>query len=75
MPRHLVTEYGPKDHQAARRAGIDPPRDWDHGEKYDGESALWPAEVEYFVGDCPTCGAPMASNGVRFACVFDGNHR
>lgn len=30
------------DRGAASRFGVDPPRDFDQGEKYDGEAALWP---------------------------------
>lgn len=31
-----------RDHQAAARAGVDPPKDHDHGPKYDGHAALFP---------------------------------
>lgn len=33
---------GITDRDAAARYGVDPPRDWDHGERYDGQSALFP---------------------------------
>lgn len=36
MPNQLT------DRDAAARSGINPPRDHDHGEKYDGHDALFP---------------------------------
>ena len=33
---------GLTDRQAAARYGVDPPRDHDHGPKYDGHDALFP---------------------------------